>query len=282
MAPVKPSGQRRKTIENADALRARLIERGVHIEAAPPPASAAAGPKASAAPTGRPTRPPQRVVEPAQIVARGDAGLGLEGTLIDVEGDGGEETGARLADGGADPVGATPAGMTNVVAERGDSCAAPAAVPVADTAARARSREPEPGAEAATLVTPSLTLTSEEEETLLADTLGGQQPEDPRAVLVWEIRRELEDFERNVHAQRQAIQDRLATAEEALKAQRRSERVADYARLGLTLSRAGLGWEAVTALRDVPAADLLTLVHTLAKRGLSVRDLLSRVPPAKR
>lgn len=290
MAPVKTSGRRGLEGAAAERLRARLVERGVHIEAAPPPASEAAEPTVRAAAASRPAQPQRRRNEPARIATGGQGGLGLEHALPDdVVGDAatfdaaaGAGAGEVLAEGAADPNGTAPAdvvdGATVVAVGDSDSGAAPAAIPLAGAAAPARGQ----GAEAATLVTPSVTLTSEEEEALLADTVGEQPPEDPRAVAVWEVRRELDAFERWVREQRQSIQERLAAAEEELRAQRRSERVADYARLGLTLSRAGLGWEAVSALRDVPAADLLALVHTLAERGLSVRDLLSRVPPAER
>lgn len=287
MAPAKPPGRRGKFSESAEALRARLVERGVYIEAGPSSAAVAAKPKVQAAPSRGPVQPALRRDEAAHIAAGGQGGPDLEDALPD-EAAGGAATfdaaawaetddaaNAGDADGQApeaeddtEPAGAA-AGTTAGAAEDIASVAGAAAVPMAGTAVLGP-------------ITASVTLTSEEEEALLADTVGEQPPEDPRAVAVWEVRRELDAFERSVHEQRQSIQGRLTAAEEELRAQRRAERVADYARLGLTLSRAGLGWEAAAVLRDVPAADLLALVHTLAERGLSVRDLLSRVPPAER
>lgn len=127
-----------------------------------------------------------------------------------------------------------------------------------------------------------LALTPEEEEALMADTKGETPPEDPQALAVWKARQELRKFDANTRAKRKPLKDRFDEVEGELREQRLSVRFGRFARFGATLIRAGFDDDTATALKRVPPADLVTLIHTLAERGMTVQDVLRQMQPPGR
>jgi hypothetical protein len=122
-----------------------------------------------------------------------------------------------------------------------------------------------------------LALTDAEKEAFLADTKGEQQPEDEQALAVWKARQEMKEFEKETREARSKLTAKLKSIESALVHRRTMERFDRFARFGATLLQAGFDDETATALKRVPPADLVTLIHTLAEREMTVQDLLRQM-----
>jgi hypothetical protein len=127
-----------------------------------------------------------------------------------------------------------------------------------------------------------LALTDQEKEAFLADTKGADPPKDKQALAVWEARQELKEFLRDMREKRAKLVAKLKRGEEGLVHLRTTNRFNRFARIGATLVEAGFDDDTAAALKRVPPADLVTLIHTLAEQGMTVQDVLRQMQPPGR